>query len=124
MEEIARSLVSWTDAVLDSYILNKAWWLRSILVPNRSVLNQVFQKMIELLDCNTWHNHHMSYITLASELPPPDKLFIFWTFKDNSAAKLVEHCADPGFAEPVFEVMRVSQAFLNFFLESFVPFSA
>lgn len=122
MEEIVRSLVSWTDAVVDPYIFYKAWWFTSVLIPNQSVFDQVLEKMIQLLYCNTWHNHHMSYIALTSKLPPSDKLFLLGTFKDHSAAKLIEHRADPSVTESVFEVMRISQAFLNLFLESFVTF--
>lgn len=123
VEKTARSLVSWTDAVVGTYILCKAWCLRSVLTPDRSVFDQVFHKMIELLDCNARHHHHMSYIALASKLPPPNELFILGPFKDNGAAKLVEHGADPRFTESVFKVMGVSQALLNFFLESFVAFA-
>ncbi|GER47877.1 GINS complex protein [Striga asiatica] len=62
----------------------------------------------------------MSHIPLARQLPTPHKLLITRPLENNCTAELVEHGTNTRLNEMVFEIMRVSKAFLDFLLEAFV----
>lgn len=92
-----------------------------VSVPGGSPGDQLVQEVVELLDGDAGHHDHMGDVALAGELPAADEPFVLGSLEHHGAAERVEHGAHPRRHEPVPQVMRVAQAFLDLLPESPVP---
>ena len=67
-----------------------------------------------------WTN---SFKKSSSKLPTTNKFLILRSLKHNRAAQLIDHSTNPCFSKAVFQVVSISEALLDFFMEPFVTLS-